>query len=582
MAGNGNIHPIKRFFQLLRLDRKDITYVYLNSIFAGLLGLILPLGVQATIGLISGGDFSASLWVLIGVVTVGTALTGIIKIMQITITETLQRRVFVRSSFDFSYRLPRLKLDNLTRFYPPELVNRFFDTLNLQKGLPKILIDFSEAILNIIFGVILMAFYHSFFAFFGLFLAILMILVYRLTGPRGLSTSLSESKYKYEVVYWLEEMARSLSTFKMAGYTPYPLRRTDGLVSKYLDNRAAHFKVLKFQYAMIIAFKVLTTFALLALGSHLVIINEMTIGQFVAAEIVVILVIGNVEKLILTMEVIYDVLTALDKLGFMTDLPLEESDGLRFEQINRGKAIHLQIENLNFQFEDAERPTLNGISMEVKPGERVCVAGSQSSGKSTLLQLISGIYSDFEGSIAYNGFPLKSLDLCSLRGNIGDYIHDANIFTGTILENITLGNPDTPLEAIVELAEELGIAAYIRSLPNGYNTKLLPEGRNIPHTIRTKLVLLRAVVTKPKLLLAEDFFKSLESKDRDFIANFITRRDAPWTLVCVSSDPVLASQCDRLLLMENGQIIAEGTWNSLQNHPLFIAVFKSKEFELIN
>ncbi|MDX2069980.1 MAG: ATP-binding cassette domain-containing protein [Haliscomenobacter sp.] len=581
MAGNSNIHPLRRFFQLLRLDRKDITYIYLNSIFAGLIGLILPLGVQAIIGLISGGDFSASLWLLIGVVTIGTALTGIIKIMQITITETLQRRVFVRSSFDFSYRLPRLKLDSLTRFYPPELVNRFFDTLNLQKGLPKILIDFSEAILNIAFGVILMAFYHSFFAFFGVFLALLLFLVYRFTGPRGLSTSLSESKYKYEVVYWLEEMARSLSTFKMAGYTPYPLRRTDGLVSKYLDNRAEHFKVLKFQYGVIVGFKVLITFALLALGSYLVINNQMTIGQFVAAEIVVILVIGNVEKLILTMEVIYDVLTALDKLGFLTDLPIEKSDGLRFDQIDRDKPMHLQVENLNFRFEDSDRTTLNDVSLEIKPGERVCIAGSQSSGKSTLLQLIAGIYADFEGSIAYNGFPLKSLDLCSLRGNIGDYIHEANIFTGTILENITLGNPDTPLEAIVDLAEELGIASYIRNLPNGYNTILLPEGRNIPRTIRTKLILLRAIVTKPKLLLAEDFFKSLESKDRDFIANFITRRDAPWTLVAVSSDPVLAAQCDRLLLMENGQIIAEGTWQTLQDHPVFNAVFRSKEIELL-
>lgn len=581
MAGNSNIHPLRRFFQLLRLDRKDISYIYLNSIFAGLIGLILPLGVQAIIGLISGGDFSASLWLLIGVVTIGTALTGIIKIMQITIMETIQRRVFVRSSFDFSYRLPRLKLDSLARFYPPELVNRFFDTLNLQKGLPKILIDFSEAILNITFGVILMAFYHSFFAFFGVFLGFLLFLVYRFTGPRGLSSSLSESKYKYEVVYWLEEMARSLSTFKMAGYTPYPLRRTDGLVSKYLDNRAEHFKVLKFQYAVIVGFKVLITFALLALGSYLVINNEMTIGQFVAAEIVVILVIGNVEKVILTMEAIYDVLTALDKLGFMTDLPIEKGDGLRFDQIDRDKPMHLQVENLSFRFEDSDRDTLNEVSLEIKPGERVCIAGSQSSGKSTLLQLIAGIYSDFEGSIAYNGFPLKSLDLCSLRGNIGDYIHEANIFTGTILENITLGNPDTPLEAIVDLAEELGIASYIRNLPNGYNTILLPEGRNIPRTIRTKLILLRAVVTQPKLLLAEDFFKSLESKDRDFIANFITRRDAPWTLIAVSSDPVLAAQCDRLLLMENGQIIAEGTWQSLQGHPVFNTVFRSKEIELL-
>ncbi|WP_421797234.1 peptidase domain-containing ABC transporter [Haliscomenobacter sp.] len=582
MAGNSNIHPLKRFFQLLRLDRKDIYYIYLNSIFAGLIGLILPLGVQAIIGFISGGDFSAALWILIAVVTMGTALTGIIKIMQITITETLQRRVFVRSSFDFSFRLPRLKVDSLTRFYPPELVNRFFDTLNLQKGLPKILIDFSEAILNIIFGVILMAFYHSFFAFFGVFLALLLFLVYRFTGPRGLSTSLSESKYKYEVVYWLEEMARSLSTFKMAGYSPYPLRRTDGLVTKYLDNRAEHFKILRFQYGVIVGFKVIITFALLALGSYLVINNQMTIGQFVAAEIVVIIVISNVEKLILTMEVIYDVLTALDKLGFVTDLPVEKPDGLRFHQIDRhNQPLHLQVENLSFRFEDSDKQTLSGVTFEVKPGERVCIAGTQSSGKSTLLQLIAGLYSEFEGSLAYNGFPLKSLDLCSLRGSIGDYINESNIFKGSILENINLGNPDTPLEDIVGLAEELGIAAYIRNLPHGYDTQLLPEGRNIPHTIRTKLILLRSVVTKPKLLLAEDFFKSLESKDRDFIASFITRRDAPWTLLAVSTDPVVATQCDRILLMENGQIVAEGTWNSLQGHPLFESTFRSKEIELL-
>lgn len=580
MASNSKIHPLTRFFHLLRLDRKDISYVYLNAIFAGLIGLVLPLGVQAIIGLISGGDFSASLWMLIAVVTIGTALTGIIKIMQITITETLQRRVFVRSSFDFSYRLPRLKLDSLARFYPPELVNRFFDTLNLQKGIPKLLIDFSEAILNIVFGIILISFYHSFFAFFGLLLCMLLVLVYWVTGPRGLETSLKESKYKYEVVYWLEEMARSIRTFKMAGYSPYPLRRTDGLVSKYLDNRAAHFQILKFQYGVIVGFKVLITFALLALGSYLVINNRMTIGQFVAAEIVVILVIGNVEKLILTMEVIYDVLTALDKLGFVTDLPIEKADGLRFDKIDQGKGIYLQIENLTFQFEDADRPTLNGITLEAKPGERICIAGGQSAGKSTLLQLIAGIYADFGGSIAYNGFPIKSLDLCSLRGNIGDFIHDSHLFKGSILENITLGNPDTPVEDIISLAETLDIASYIRNLPEGYDTQLLPEGRNIPRTVRTKIVLLRAVVTKPKLLLAEDFFKSLDSSERDFISSFLTQRNAPWTLIAVSSDPFLAVQCDRIVLMEHGQIIAIGSWESLQNHPVFDSVFRSKEFQI--
>ncbi len=580
MAGHSDIHPLTRFFNLLKLDRKDISYIYINAIFAGLIGLVLPLGIQAIIGLIAGGDYSSSLWILVAVVTIGTALSGILKIMQITVTETIQRRIFVRSSFDFAYRLPRWQLDGLARYYPPELVNRFFDTMNLQKGIPKILIDFSEAILNIVFGLILISFYNSFFAFFGITLCFLLFLVYRLTGPQGLKTSIEESKYKYEVAHWLEEMARSLSTFKMAGYTPYPLRRTDGLVSKYLDSRAAHFKVLKVQYSVIVLFKVLVTAALLALGSSLVIQNELTIGQFVASEIVIILVVSNVEKLILTMDTIYDVLTALDKIGHVTDLPIEKEDGLRYDKIDSGKPMHVRIENLSYKFEDSDRPILKRFNLEIMPGERVCIAGSQSSGKSTLLQLVSGIYDNFEGSISYNGFPLKSLDLCSLRGNIGDYLNEVNVFKGSILENITLGNPETPLADIVKLAEELDIAAYIRNLPEGYNTMLLPEGRNIPRAIRTKLILLRSIVTRPSLLLAEDFFKTLESKERDFLSTYITRRDQPWTLLAVSNDPVLASQCDRIVLMEEGRIVIEGTWNSLQNHPLFDKAFRSKEFAL--
>jgi ABC-type bacteriocin/lantibiotic exporter with double-glycine peptidase domain len=580
MAGHSDIHPTTRFFGLLQLDRKDIGYIYLNAIFAGLIGLVLPLGVQAIIGLIAGGGFSTSLVVLIAVVTIGTALSGILKIMQIAITETIQRRIFVRSSFDFAYRIPRLKLDSLAGYYPPELVNRFFDTLNVQKGMPKILIDFSEAVFNIVFGMILISFYHPFFAFFGLFLGLVLYLVYRASGPLGLQTSLEESKYKYEVAHWLEEIARSLPSFKMAGYTPYPLRRTDGLVSKYLDSRGAHFRVLKFQFATIVAFKVVVTAALMALGSILVLDNQINIGQFVAAEIVVILVIGSTEKVIMTMETIYDVLTALDKLGVVTDLPIEKEDGVRFEQIDTGKPLKVQVDNLTFKFKDADQPIVRGITLDIEPGQRICLSGSQSAGKTTLLHLIAGIFGDYEGAISYNGFPLKSLDLCSLRGHIGDCFDDINIFRGSILENITLGNPELPLSRVVEIAEELGVAAFIRGLPDGYQTLLLPEGRNIPRTVRTKLILARAVIDRPRLLLVEDFLTNLESKDRDFIAHYLTRQDQPWTLLAVSNDPVLAAQCDRLIFMDDGQIVADGDWKSLQKNPLFDQVFRSKEFKL--
>ncbi|MCB0675663.1 MAG: ABC transporter ATP-binding protein, partial [Saprospiraceae bacterium] len=258
--------PVKRLFRLLELDRKDITFIYLYAIFAGLITLSLPLGIQAIIGLIAGGAMSSSLVLLIVVVTVGTALTGLLKVMQLTVTETLQRRIFTRSAFEFAFRIPRIRMESLAREYPPELVNRFFDTLTLQKGLPKILMDFSTAFLQIIFGLILISFYHPFFVFFGLILLLVLAAIFRFTGPGGLKTSLQESKYKYAVAHWLQELARSVTTFKLSGTSRFPLEQTDGLVVNYLDARRQHFRILLFQYGNIVAFKTIVTGALLILG----------------------------------------------------------------------------------------------------------------------------------------------------------------------------------------------------------------------------------------------------------------------------------------------------------------------------
>ena len=125
--------PFTRLLRLLDLDRKDIIYVYIYAVLAGLITLSLPLGIQAIIGLIAGGSVSNALFILLGIVTLGVAFTGLLKIMQLSVVETILQRIFIRSAFDFSFRLPRFKLESLTQKYPPELMNRFFDTLTLQK-----------------------------------------------------------------------------------------------------------------------------------------------------------------------------------------------------------------------------------------------------------------------------------------------------------------------------------------------------------------------------------------------------------------------------------------------------------------
>lgn len=566
--------PIRRFFKLLEIDQKDIYYVYIYAIFAGIITLSLPLGTQAIIGLIAGGAFSASLILLIAVVTLGTIMTGVLRVMQLTVMETIQRRIFTRSAFDFSYRIPRLKQEAINSRYGPELVNRFFDTVNLQKGIPKIIIDFSTAIIQIVFGLVLIAFYHPLFILFGITLLVIIGLIFRLLGPGGLKTSLKESKYKYAVAYWLEELARAVNTFKLSGYSPISLKNTDGLVCNYLESRKKHFRILMTQYGFIVAFQAVIVSSLLALGSYLVINNLINIGQFVAAEIVVLIVLSSAEKLILTLETIYDVLTGLEKLGTVTDLPLEEDKGIDFKDANRDGQMHVEVRNLTFKFPDSDRKTLKNVSFEVKPGERVCIAGYNHSGKSTLLQVVAGLYNQYNGAILYNGIPQRDLNIQKLRQHIGDFSVHESIFKGTIIDNISLGYDHIGLNEVIEAVEAVGLTEFVQSLPDGFHTELLPDGKNIPKSIRTKLILARSIAAKPPLLAVENGLVNLEYGDKEQVAALLTDKEQPWTLVAVSSDPILASQCDKIILLQDGKIITQGSYEEVQNNQHFCNIFK--------
>ncbi|OWY25108.1 hypothetical protein C7N43_35435, partial [Sphingobacteriales bacterium UPWRP_1] len=247
LTENTPLTPLKRFFRLLSVDRKDITYLYIYSIFNGMINLSLPLGVQAIIGIIAGGQMITSWVVLVAIVTIGVVLSGGLQIMQMVISETLQQRIFTRASFEFAYRIPRLKLEALNKQYVPELINRFFDTLSLQKGLTKILMDFSASVLQILFGLLLISFYHPLFLLFGTLVVGVILIIFYITGPQGVATSLKESKYKYEVAHWLEEIARTMNTFKLHGNSSLPLTKTDDITNNYLAARKKHFSILLWQ-----------------------------------------------------------------------------------------------------------------------------------------------------------------------------------------------------------------------------------------------------------------------------------------------------------------------------------------------
>lgn len=548
------LSPLKRFFLLIKPDEKEIRNVYVYAVFYGLVNLSLPIGIQAIINLIQGGQFSTSWVILVFFVILGLAITGVLQVFQLKITEHLQQKIFTRAAFEFTYRIPRIKLEELYNKYAPELMNRFFDIISIQKGLSKVLIDFSSASIQTIFGLLLLSLYHPFFIVFSLILVVLVYSIFKLTAQRGLETSLLESKSKYNMASWLEELARTAITFKLAGVTKLPMERTNEGTREYVDAREEHFKVLKFQYILLIVFKVLVASGLLIVGSILVIDQKMNIGQFVAAEIIILLVIGSVEKIILSLESIYDILTSLEKVGQVTDLELEPDEGMNIGTIMKEKGLDIEMQHVYFKYPGNTKYILKNASLNIEAGSSILVEGDGESGKTTLLYLLSGLYKIESGSLSINKIPFGNINPYLLRSTIGDCLMDELLFEGTLLENITMGREKATFENVQWAFNCVGLTSFAQSLPLGFDTQVKPEGKQFSKGIIEKLILARSIADKPKLLLIKDLFTSLSDTERENIFNFLVKKDNPWTLVIISRDPFVKDIVDKTILIENSTI----------------------------
>ena len=540
--------PMRRLRRLLQVDKKDIYQVYIYALLNGLVNLSLPLGIQAIINLIQGGEMSTAWMVLVGFVLLGIALTGVFQLLQLRIVENIAQKIFSRASFEFAYRIPRIRYKSLHEYYAPELANRFFDTLSIQKGLPKILIDFSLAFFQIIFGLIVLSLYHPFFILFGVLLIAVIYSIMIITGPQGLKTSLEESKYKYKVAFWLEEIARTKLSFKVVHKPEISLSKTNDTVSSYLNSREGHFRVLIMQFLNLIGFKVLIAAGLLIIGSILVFEQQMNIGQFVAAEIIIILIINSVEKLIRSLDSIYDVLTALEKIGYVTDMELDDNSGIVLEQ---PKNLGLSVNDLKFHYPDSEEFILNNVNFNIPPGKSTVIMGSSGSGKSTLLTLLSGINDPSQGVISFNGLALNSLDFNELRSHIGFALSNNQIFYASLMENITMGREG------IKAIEMVNLESFIQSLPNGFNTQLDPEASRIPRSAANKIILARAIVNSPKLLILEDPLDHVPHLEKEIIIQKLTNEAEPWSILVTAVDELWSKYIDRYIIMDKGTIIKD-------------------------
>ncbi len=500
-------NALNRLGNLLNLEKQEISSIYFFAIFSGLVQLSLPLGVQTIVGLMLGTTMVTSIYILVIGVVIGVFMVGWLQISQMRVIEKIQQRLFTRFAFEFATVIPKLKINQIDDYYLPEKANRFFDTVTVQKGLAKLLLDVPMAGIQIGFGLILLALYHPAFIMFGVALVVILWLILKATSKYGLETSLVESNYKYLVAGWLEELARIVIPLKYSKTNNINLERTDNYLVGYLKARTNHFGVLLLQYKSLVFFKVAITLTMLSVGSYLVINQQINIGEFIAAEIVILTVIGAVEKLISSLDNVYDVLTGLEKLSNVTELPTESTGSLKLKDKADGLSITLQ--NVSYRY-TKEQPVLDDVNINIPENSKVWITGNEGSGKSTLLKVMAGCFDDYQGKLLYNDIPFGNYDIKSLRNQISLYLNNNDLFLGTVLENITLRNHETSPQEILELAYNLGMEDFLNSFAKGFDTLIDPMGKKLTESTLKKIMMLRTLSGNRKLIILNDPFSGFD------------------------------------------------------------------------
>jgi ABC-type bacteriocin/lantibiotic exporter with double-glycine peptidase domain len=547
--------PFSRIRALLGAERRTLWVAVVYSAVIGLLSLVVPIAVQLLVNTIAFGSLLQPLAVLMLAVFVALGFSTALNALRAAVVEIIQKSIFARVATDVTWRLLRVRADAFDRYHGPELVNRFFDTVTVQKSAALLLIDGLSILMQTTIGMVLLAVYHPFLLAFDVFLVGAMLFIVLVLGRGAVGTAIKESKAKYALEAWLEQIAAHLVTFKSAGAPAFAAERSRRMLEDYLEYRTKHFKILIRQVLGSFALQAIASSALLGIGGFLVIDRQLTLGQLVASELVVTLMMSAFTKFGKQLEVYYDLSAAIDKLGDLIDLPLERAGG---EAVLTGTGpLAIEMRDVDVRYPDGTRAALSVRHWAVTPGEHVGVTGPNGSGKSTLADVLFGLRTTTAGAVRVDGVDVRDLPLSALRAAVG-LVRGVELFPGTVLDNVRLGRANVSHADVTAALAAVGLLDELLRLPQGLETVLNPHGRPLSYRQACRLMIARAVVARPRLLVIDGALDTIDQPDeRARLDAIVFDPASPWTVVCITERPDVLARCSRVVRLHDGEIREE-------------------------
>jgi ABC-type bacteriocin/lantibiotic exporter with double-glycine peptidase domain len=532
---------------LLRLERRLLTLVVSYSLAIGLFSLIVPLTVQELTNTFAFAIQPVTIVTLAGVMIAALLFVGAFRSLQYYAVEVLERRLFARVAIGMAQQIPQLQVLG----FRPRYANHFMETVFMQRALSVLLVDLINVVVGGAVGMTILVFYHPYFLLYNALLLAGFNVVFLLSHG-GLKATIAMSHAKYDTLHWMQEISYNVLHFKATDSRAILMQRTDELVGKYIERRQTRFGILIRQYLGSVGWQAIAHGGLIATAAWLLSIGQLTLGQLVAAEVVVSGLLASFDEVVKRMGHIFYFMTGLNELDFVFSLPKDQTSSSLSVPLPDPSVHGIRLTCKDLSVQHPGVPAIfQQFNVEVTPGEKIGIYASSTAAKTALARVLAGLEAPTGGVIRYNGVDLRHIDMAAINRCRGFMIDSQlTLFEGTIEDNIVLGRSYVPYSDVRWALRFAELEEDVDALPQGLKTHIRAPGKILAPTHIMRILLARAVLARPQILVFDGILQNLQPVLRETLLRRLCSKDEPWSVIFVSNDPNLTPHVDRRLILE--------------------------------
>jgi ABC-type bacteriocin/lantibiotic exporter with double-glycine peptidase domain len=516
------------------LDREAILSIAMMSILVSILTLSIPVTAQILINVIAFGKLLQPVFTLSIIVLALMLALGTLHVWQAIIIKVMQQKLMVKITINLTTHFTKLSFENFSKHNGSELVNRFFEIITIKKSLASLLLYGVNLGLQLFFGLLLLVFYHPLFIIFDLFLLISISLIIIMPYRQGLESAKKECEHKHQVGDWLEELLINRFLFRFSNYQDYAIAQADKRLVYFLNSSNAHFtQLIKHQIGFYLL-AALSSSILLGLGGYLVINNQLSLGQLVAAEMVLGALIYTFNRFSILLENYYDLIVSTHKIEDVLNLPIEE--------------INNDLGNLFIPIKTIKIKTPHEKQAIVSLEKPLLIYSNQAEICKTFTEAFLGFRkkNEYEMDIWINDTIFSAQHRPLLR-QYSLLLRDHEWFAGSIYDNLLLNTRNISNKLIMEKLNYFGLAEKILQQPEGLNTVIYDWQTIFTELELFELMLIRAVLLEPQLLVIDRILDHItQEKVEIFLETMLSLKN---TIVLITTqNPKITSIKNRLTL----------------------------------